>query len=226
MGLLQSVLAGSSKQSRPQQTTRGQTQAANPTQGANNTGQTGSADALTRLNQDLYVNYNKRVNLNQYKSSVGQDTTFVRETLRHKIAEYGLKASTKLTVTKADTGGITLSGHIPTTTQQQISNDLNQNRNFVDAVNRLSVNQPTLNYVDNVVKVSRAYGANNALFDSLLGDQGNGNLQDIAQRYRDLQQTHQPAADTGDAVASGNGNGNGNSNGNGNGFRLTINESA
>lgn len=215
MGLLQSVLAGSSKQSRPRHTTRGQTQAASPAQGANNTGQAGNADALTRQNQDLYVNYNKRVDLNQYKSSVGQDTTFVRETLRHKIAEYGLKASTRLTVTKADAGGVTLSGHIPTATQQQITNDLNQNRNFVDAVNRLSVNQPTLNYVDNVVKVSRAYGANNALFDSLLGDKGNGNLQDIAQRYRDLQQTRQPVAGDSNAAAT-----------NGNGFRLTINESA
>lgn len=215
MGLLQSVLAGSNKQSRLQQAMRGQAQV-KPAQDSNNAGNTTSTDAsLTLRSQSLYINYNKRVDLNQYKSNVGNDTNFVRETLRHKIAEYGLKPATKLTLTKVETGGVTLSGHVPPATLQQINSDLNQNRNFVDAVNRLSVNQPTLNYVDNVVKVSKAYGANNALFDSLIGEQGNGNLQDIAQRYQNIQQTRQPNADN-VAVAAMNGNG----------FKLTINENA
>ena len=214
MGLLQSILAASGNQSRLQQAARGQSQAS-PAQDANGTDQAANSDSLTLRNQNPQVNYNKRININQYKSSVGNDRTFVRETLRHKIAEYGLKPATRLTVTKAETGGVTLSGHVPAATLQQINGDLNQNRNFIDAVNRLSVNQPTLDYVDNVVKVSRAYGANNALFDSLIGEKDSGNLGEIAQRYRDLQQTRQPATNNSGIAAA-----------NGNGFRLTINENA
>lgn len=131
-----------------------------------------------------------RLPLGHYKSSVGQDLNFVRETLRHKIAEYGLNPALQLQVRKSPLGGVELSGGMPNELKDRISRELNHNKGFVDALSRLSVGQPTLEYVDNVMKLSQAYGAGNNLFQSVLSqdNQFNG-LHDIAHRLNAMRNT-------------------------------------
>lgn len=131
--------------------------------------------------------------LKHYKSSVGQDLSFVRETLRHKIAEYGLNPGIQLQVQKSPLGRVEVDGRMPEDTRTAITRDLNQNQGFTDAMSRLSVGQPTLRYVDNIMKLSQAYGTDNTLFQSLVSrDNSANNLPDIAQRFNNLRNNQTP----------------------------------
>ncbi|PHQ24184.1 hypothetical protein CLH62_14735 [Marinobacter guineae] len=119
-----------------------------------------------------------------YKQTVGQDLAFVRETLRHKLAEYNLHPATTLNVSKDENGGVAVEGKIADKTRALIEKDLNVNKNFKEAFNRLSVNEPTLDFMDNALKLNQAYGVNNPLLDTLISEnqQFNG-LQDLVHRY-------------------------------------------
>ena len=119
-----------------------------------------------------------------YKQTVGQDLAFVRETLRHKLAEYNLQPATALNVSKNENGNVAVEGKIADKTRALIEKDLNVNKNFKDALNRLSVNEPTLDFMDNALKLNQAYGVNNPLLDTLISEnqQFNG-LQDLVHRY-------------------------------------------
>ena len=119
-----------------------------------------------------------------YKQTVGQDLAFVRETLRHKLAEYNLQPATALNVSKYENGSVAVEGKIADKTRALIEKDLNVNKNFKDAFNRLSVNEPTLDFMDNALKLNQAYGVNNPLLDTLISEnqQFNG-LQELVHRY-------------------------------------------
>ena len=119
-----------------------------------------------------------------YKQTVGQDLAFVRETLRHKLAEYNLQPATALNVSKNENGNVAVEGKIADKTRALIEKDLNVNKNFKDAFNRLSVNEPTLDFMDNALKLNQAYGVNNPLLDTLISEnqQFNG-LQELVHRY-------------------------------------------
>lgn len=128
--------------------------------------------------------------LKEYKFSVAQDAAFVRETLRHKLAEYEMPAGTRMGISKDAIGHIEIDSRMPDEVRGRIEQDLNQSQAFKTAFDRLSVNQPTLDYVDTVMKLSQAYGTRNSLFDSLISRDGSFNgLQDIAHRYQSVGQT-------------------------------------
>lgn len=139
--------------------------------------------------------------IKQYKSSLGQDTHFVKETLRHKIAEYGIHPGTKMSVTKSAQGGLQLQAAIPAEKRERIEQDLNHNKAFKDAFHRLSSQEPTLAFVDSALRLNRAYGVNNALLESLVSenDQFNG-LGDLVHRYDNLRRM----AGAEDMAAAGN----------------------
>lgn len=126
----------------------------------------------------------RRLAMADYKQTVGQDLAFVRETLRHKLAEYNLHPATALNVSKNEDGRVTVEGKIADNVRIQIEKDLNVNKNFKEAFNRLSVNEPTLHFMDNALKLNQAYGVNNPLLDTLISEnqQFNG-LQDLVHRY-------------------------------------------
>ncbi len=133
--------------------------------------------------------------LTQYKQTVAQDLSYVRETLRHKLAEYNVHPATALSVSKTEQGSIQLDGKIPDQVRERIQQDLNNNRGgFGEALSRLSVTEPTLHFMDNALKLNQAYGVNNSLLDSLLSEnqQFNG-LQDVIHRYDSLRRTATPA---------------------------------
>lgn len=128
--------------------------------------------------------------LKEYKYSVAQDVAFVRETLRHKLTEYEMPPGTRLGISKNGIGQIEIDARMPDEVRGRIEQDLSQSQAFKGAFDRLSVNQPTLDYVDNVMKLSQAYGIRNNVFDSLISRDGNFNgLQDIAHRYQSVRQT-------------------------------------
>lgn len=132
----------------------------------------------------------RRLAMADYKQTVGQDLAFVRETLRHKLAEYNLPPATALSVAKNDSGSIAVEGNVPDKARGLIENDLNVNRSFREAFNRLSMNEPTLHFMDNALKLNQAYGVNNPLLDTLISEneQFNG-LQDLVHRYDTLRRT-------------------------------------
>ncbi|WP_373001669.1 hypothetical protein [Marinobacter sp.] len=126
----------------------------------------------------------RRLAMADYRQTVGQDLAFVRETLRHKLAEYNLHPATALNVSKNENGSIAVEGKIADKTRALIQKDLNVNKNFKEAFNRLSTNEPTLHFMDNALKLNQAYGVNNPLLDTLISEnqQFNG-LQDLVHRY-------------------------------------------
>jgi hypothetical protein len=139
---------------------------------------------------DNTVLKSRRLAMSEYKQTVGNDLAFVRDTLRHKLAEYNLPPATALNVSKNDSGVIQLSGKIPEDVQNRIENDLNNSKNFKDAFSRLSVSEPTLHFMDNALKLNQAYGVSNSLLDTLVSEnkQFNG-LQDLVHRYDTLRRT-------------------------------------
>ncbi|MBW7472431.1 hypothetical protein QQF73_15205 [Marinobacter sp. M216] len=140
--------------------------------------------------KDLANLKSRKLAMADYKQSVGQDLAFVRETLRHKLAEYSLAPNTALNVNRGESGKIQVSGQITEESKTLIENDLNINRNFKDAFSRLSVNEPTLHFMDNALKLNQAYGVNNPLLDTLISEnqQFNG-LQDLVHRYDTLRRS-------------------------------------
>lgn len=144
-------------------------------------------DRFTRSapeNPDLTALKSRKLSVTDYKQTVGQDLAFVKETLRHKLAEYGMHPATAINVARDDSGNIQVDGKLPEAKRGQIEQDLNHNKGFREAFNRLSVNEPTLHFVDNALKLNKAYGVNNSLLDTLVSDnqQFNG-LQDLVHRY-------------------------------------------
>lgn len=125
-----------------------------------------------------------RLAIGQYKTTVGQDSHYVRETLRHKIAEYGIHPGTRLSVSKSPEGTLALQAAIPAEKRQQIEQDLNNTQAFREAFQRLSTHEPTVAFVDTAMKLNKAYGVSNPLLDSLVSenDQFNG-LGDLSHRY-------------------------------------------
>ena len=87
-------------------------------------------------------------------------------------------------MSKTENGSVAVEGKIADNTRIQIEKDLNVNKNFKEAFNRLSVNEPTLHFMDNALKLNQAYGVNNPLLDTLISEnqQFNG-LQDLVHRY-------------------------------------------
>ncbi|PSF14367.1 hypothetical protein C7H09_00495 [Marinobacter fuscus] len=135
----------------------------------------------------------RKLPLSQYKQTVAQDLSYVRETLRHKLAEYNLHPATAINVSRNDDGSLQLNGKMPEPIREKMQQDLAQNKNFSEALGRLSINEPTLHFMDNALKLSSAYGVQNSLLDSLVSEnqQFNG-LNDLIHRYDSLRRTAEP----------------------------------
>jgi len=126
----------------------------------------------------------RKLAMADYRQTVGQDLAFVRETLRHKLAEYQLHPASRIEVSKNENGGISLGGSIALETSARIEQDLGNNKPFREAFSRLSASEPTLHFMDNALKLNKAYGVSNSLLDTITSDnqQFNG-LQDLVHRY-------------------------------------------
>ncbi len=131
----------------------------------------------------------KKVHVNEYKDAVGKDSAFIKDTLRNKLAEVGMNPEMKIEISKDLFGNFQAKGNGMPNAMEQVNTDLNNNSAFRDAFNRLSTDQPTLDYVDNVVKVANAYGVTNNVFASLVSETSDNNgLSDIAHRYDALKE--------------------------------------
>lgn len=125
--------------------------------------------------------------MQEFKNTVARDSGFVKETIGTKLQELEVDLGTRMTVRRNNLGDIEMDAQIPQETRDRIENDLNQNRAFKAAFNRLSTNQPTVEYLENVERISRAYGEGNSMLDSLVSQNPDNNrLQDIAHRYQEL----------------------------------------
>lgn len=150
-------------------------------------------DRFTRSGQnpgELSSLKTRKLQLTEYKQTVGQDLAFVRETLRHKLAEYNLHPATAIQVRKNEEGKLAVEGKMAEDTRARIESDLNHNKAFKEAFGRLSSAEPTLHFLDNALKLNQAYGVNNSLLDSLVSEnpQFNG-LQDLLHRYDSLRRS-------------------------------------
>ncbi|MCK7544857.1 hypothetical protein MLC59_11865 [Marinobacter bryozoorum] len=131
-----------------------------------------------------------RLSVAEYRQQVGQDIAYVRETLRHKLAEYGMQPNTQIAAARTASGEVSVQGRMPEQPRQRIEQDLNNSAEFRDALKRLSVNEPTLAFVDTALKLNQAYGTSNTVLDTLVSDnqQFNG-LQDLVHRYDSIRKT-------------------------------------
>lgn len=119
-----------------------------------------------------------------YRQAVGRDLAFVRETLRHKLAEFQIHPASKIEVSKNENGGVSLGGSITLESSARIEQDLNNNKPFREAFSRLSASEPTLHFMDNALKLNKAYGVTNSLLDTITSDNQQFNdLQDLVHRY-------------------------------------------
>lgn len=125
--------------------------------------------------------------IREYKDYVARDSNFVKETVGTKLSELDVDLGTRLSVRKNSLGDLEVDAKIPAETRDRIESDLNQNRAFKAAFNRLSVNQPTVEYLDNVSRISQAYGEGNSMLESIVSENPeNNSLQDLAHRYQEL----------------------------------------
>ena len=142
------------------------------------------ADAVNLILQQWRNPTTKKISGNEDKDAVGKDTAFVKETLRNKLAEVGMNPEMKLEVSRDLFGNFQAKGNGIPSAMEQVNKDLTNNKAFHEAFTRLSTDQPTLDYVDNVVKVANAYGVHNNVFSSLVSaTPDNNGLSDIAHRY-------------------------------------------
>lgn len=126
-----------------------------------------------------------KVSVNAFKQSLGQDNAYIKETLKNKLAEFNLNPNTPLSLGRDVFGNLEIKGPLLQGDIEQIRQDLEKSPEFMNAFHRLSQHQPTLDYVDNVVKLSKAYGVSNTLFNSIVSeDQQFNGLNDIAHRYQ------------------------------------------
>lgn len=128
-----------------------------------------------------------KLTITDYKKSVGQDLAFIRETLRHKLAEYNVHSATAIHIKNDEQGNIAVDAKGQNPAFARIADDLNVNTAFQDAFRRMSINEPTLHFMDNALKLGKAYGVNNPLLNTLISEnqQFNG-LQDLVHRYDSL----------------------------------------
>ena len=125
--------------------------------------------------------------MQEFKNAVARDSGFVKETIGTKLQELEVDLGTRMAVRRNNLGDIEMDAQIPQETRDRIENDLNQNRAFKAAFNRLSTNQPTVEYLENVSRISQAYGEGNSMLESLVSESPENNrLQDIAHRYQEL----------------------------------------
>jgi len=147
-------------------------------------------DAVTLLLRQEF-NPAKKIQVDAFKGELGQEKTFIKETLKTKLAEYNLNPRSQLSIQKDAFGSIEINGSLADTDLEKLTTDLNNNKLFKSAFDKLSKQEPTLNYVDNIVKISKVYGVENALFNSLISEQNEFNrLNDIAHRYEALKQNN------------------------------------
>jgi len=147
-------------------------------------------DAVTLLMQQA-ANPIKKVKVESFKGELGQEKTFINETLKNKLAEYKMNPNTRLTIQKDAFGQIELEGSALPSDLEKLTRDLNNNKLFKSSFDKLSQQEPTLKYVDNVVKISQVYGVQNSLFNSLISEQNEFNkLNDIAHRYEALKNSN------------------------------------
>ena len=155
-------------------------------------------DAVTLLMMQA-SNPIKKVKVESFKGELGQEKTYINETLKNKLAEYKLNPNTQLTIQKDAFGQIELKGSALPSDLERLNTDLNNNKLFKSAFDKLSQQEPTLKYVDNVVKISKVYGVQNSLFNSLISDKSEFNkLNDIAHRYETLKNSNKVASDHAD----------------------------
>lgn len=125
-----------------------------------------------------------RLSVSEYRQQVGQDVAYVRETLRHKLAEYGMQPTTQIAAFRSSSGEVKVQGRMPEQPRQRIEQDLNKSTEFRETLKRLSVNEPTLAFVDTALKLNQAYGTSNTVLDTLVSDNAQFNdLQDLVHRH-------------------------------------------
>lgn len=138
-----------------------------------------------------------KVELKNFQQQLGQDAALVQNTLRQKLAEYGLPGHTQIQVFRDETGNFKLKGNTKPDTAQKIEFDLNQNPDFKQQFLRLAQHRPTLDYLQNINRIKSTYGGENQVLNSLLSENpANNSLQAIAQRFDRLNK----ASGLGDSV--------------------------
>ncbi|MDI9245120.1 hypothetical protein [Marinobacter sp. CHS3-4] len=143
-----------------------------------------------RATQDPGRSKSATLQMTEYRQTIGQDLAFVRETLRHKLAEYQLNPASRLEVEKNEQGDIQLGGGLPADIKNRIEQDLNNSKPFREAFSRLSASEPTLHFMDNALKLNQAYGVNNSLLDAMVSEKQEFNgLQDLIHRYDSLRRS-------------------------------------
>jgi len=171
----------------------GHQQEAAPSQATPNKKSLGD-DAVT-LNAQENTNTLKKLPVEDFKQSLGSDNSYLKETLKVKLAEFNLNSNTPLSISKDTFGKLEIKGPLLQGDLDRITKDLEQSPAFMNAFGRVSQHQPTLDYVDNVVKISQAYGVGNTLFNSLVSEDSQFNgLTDIAHRYQTMRTTSQQEA--------------------------------
>ncbi|KZY62598.1 hypothetical protein A3765_12270 [Oleiphilus sp. HI0130] len=130
----------------------------------------------------------KQVEITALKREIGNERNYIQQVITNKLSEYGLPANTALTIQTSVSGGIVAQGAVVNSKLERISFDLNQDQNFVNAYRSVSKQHPTLEYADNVSKLSQAYGQSNQVFESLISEQDEFNrLRDLTLRFQSLQ---------------------------------------
>jgi hypothetical protein len=145
------------------------------------------------------IEKNKHVEISALKKEIGNERSYIQQVLANKLSEYDLPMNTGLTIQSSLTGELVVQGPVVNSKLERISFDLNQDTNFIRAYQAVSKQRPTLEYVDNVSKLTKAYGQHNQVFDSIVSEKEEFNrLRDLTLRFQSLrsQADLKPAEET------------------------------
>lgn len=145
------------------------------------------------------IEKNKHVEISALKKEIGNERSYIQQVLANKLSEYDLPMNTGLTIQSSITGELVVQGPVVNSKLERISFDLNQDTNFIRAYQAVSKQRPTLEYADNVSKLTKAYGQHNQVFESIVSEKEEFNrLRDLTLRFQSLrsQADHKPAEET------------------------------
>ena len=92
----------------------------------------------------------RKVEINELKSTIGEDQQFLKITLKNKLLEYGVNPNTRVSLTKDVSGDLKVTGPMLRSELEKINQDLNNDTNVKSAFQRVSQHEPTLQYLQHL----------------------------------------------------------------------------
>lgn len=106
--------------------------------------------------------------LASYQEELRQTIDSLKAQLQHALKEMGLSESTYLKASFNESDEIQVESYLSPDMANAIASKLNSDELFTQRFKQLAQNHPTVNYLQNVTQINKAYNSNNNIFQQLM----------------------------------------------------------